>query len=316
MKRTPWLLIFLVLAAVTSAVLFFAATPPRVVLHDEVERSPAAEVAAGEYLVRLAGCAACHTDNKTGGQPFAGGSAFPTAYGTFYAPNITPDPATGIGRWSEEDLGRALRYGIAPGGHAYYPVFPYTAYTDLSDDDLGAIYAYLMTVTPVSRVSKAHVLPWYLTRATARAWQMAFFRPGRGQFTHSTDTLLGRGEYLAKSVAHCGECHTPRNTFGALKRSYHLAGVTASPVLDGKAVPNITRAFKGGIGKWGAADLKQFFQTGQRPEGKDVGGAMAEVIDGRLKYLSPEDSKALVTYIRSVPEAETLPWWSSLPSLR
>ena len=304
MKRTPWLLIFVLLAVVTFGVLYLAATPPRIALEYTSDRPAAARVENGLYLVRLAGCMTCHTDEEGGGKAFAGGRAFTSNFGTFYAPNITPDVDTGLGRWSEEDFVRAMRYGISRDGHAYFPVFPYTSYANLTDGDLLAMYAYLKTVKPVKRANTPHALPWYLARASARLWQITFFRPGGSSFMHSMDTPLGRGEYLANAVAHCGECHTPRNVFGATRPSRHFAGVIKAQALDGKAVPNITRSFKSGIGKWGATDLRHYFQTGQLPDGDYVGGSMAEVIDNGLKYLSADDSKALATYLRSVPERE------------
>lgn len=258
----------------------------------------------GEYLFRAAGCAGCHTDKENNGAPLAGGLALHTPFGTFYTPNITPDPDTGIGRWSEADLMRALREGISPQGQHYYPAFPYTSYTQLTDADARAIWTYLRSLKPVRQVNKPHELPWYLhSRATLRIWKMMFFRPGAYQPQSDKSLAWNRGAYLVNAVTHCGECHTPRNLLGGFKQSQYLAG-NPDGADDAKA-PNITPDRKTGIGKWTENDLVYYLETGATPAGDYAGDAMAEVIDNSTSLLIQEDRRAIATYLKSLPAVET-----------
>ncbi len=303
MNRTPWLLIFAALCALTVLVLYFTTGAPPLRLEPIPEALRSDYIKRGEYLTRLAGCGNCHTDAPHGGRPFAGGREFKTQFGVFYAPNITPDAETGIGRWTEGQFAQALHFGLGPGRKPYFPAFPYTAYARMTTDDVRAIYAYLQTVQPVRQESRPHDLPFYLPQIAAKAWQVLFFAPPREEATRDREavTPLDRGEYLANAVAHCGECHTPRNRLGALDNRRFYAGVPKGEGPDGKASPNITSSRKSGIGKWSAGDLRQFLRTGQLPDGDYVGGAMVDVIDNGLKYLTDDDLKALVLYLRSVP---------------
>jgi mono/diheme cytochrome c family protein len=257
----------------------------------------------GEYVYRLAGCENCHTDRDNKGARLAGGRALVTPLGTFYAPNITPDPTHGIGRWSDADFVRALRAGVSPGGAHYYPAFPYTAYTLLSDDDLRALKSYLFAQPPVAQPNKTHALPWYLRfRPVLIGWKWLFFREGPYRPDARQNADWNRGAYLARAAAHCSECHTPRNVLGALRGGLYLAGTTDGPE-DG-VVPNITPDKKTGIGRWRRPDLVQYLDTGMTPDGDFAGGLMAELIDHGLKYLTAADREALVTYVQSVPAVE------------
>lgn len=265
----------------------------------------AADVATqqGEYLFRAAGCANCHTDDKNKGTPLAGGRALQTPFGTFYIPNITPDPDTGIGRWSESDFMRALREGISPQGEHYYPAFPYTSYTQLTDADQRAIWTYLRSLKPVRQANKPHELPWYLrSRATLRIWKLMFFQPGPFQPQPDQSPIWNRGAYLVNAVTHCGECHTSRNLLGGFKKSLHLAG-NPHGVDDAKA-PNITPDRKTGIGKWTENDLVYYLETGATPDGDYAGDAMAEIIDNSSSHLTKDDRHAIATYIKSLPALE------------
>lgn len=257
----------------------------------------------GEYLFRVAGCAHCHTDTENKGAPLAGGRALHTPFGTFYTSNITPDPDTGIGRWSEADFMRALREGVDDEGISLYPAFPYTSYTRLSDSDLRALWKYLSSRPPVRQANKPHELPWYLrSRATLRIWKMMFFEPGSFQPQSDKPPVWNRGAYLVKAVAHCGECHTPRNLLGGFKKSQYLAG-NEHGVDDAKA-PNITPDRKTGIGKWTENDLVYYLETGATPDGDYAGDTMAEVIDNSTSRLTPEDRRAIAVYIKSLPAVE------------
>ncbi|MHB8741717.1 MAG: c-type cytochrome [Sulfuricaulis sp.] len=253
----------------------------------------------GEYLFRVAGCAVCHTDEKHHGAPLAGGRALKTSFGTFYTPNITPDRETGIGSWSEAEFVRALREGVDNEGNALYPAFPYTSYTQLTDADLHAIKIYLFSQKPVRQKNKAHDLSWYLRlRPLIKIWQMLYFTPGPFKPQSNESPTWNRGAYLATAVAHCGECHTPRNALGALRRSLPYAGTPDA--VNGTIVPNITPDKPTGIGTWSQSDLAEYLDTGATPDGDYAGNIMATVIDDSLHYLTPGDRQAIAEYVMSL----------------
>jgi len=253
----------------------------------------------GEYVFRLAGCMGCHTDTKNKGALLAGGLSFDTPFGKFYSPNITPDPVHGIGKWTEADFIKALREGVSPDGKQYYPVFPYTAYSQMQLGDMKALWAYLRTIPAVAQPTKEHQLSWYVFRFSNRGWKMLYFTSKEWENVAGKSAAWNRGAYIANALAHCGECHTPRNMFGALKKSQHYAGNLAGP--EGAKVPNITRDVETGIGGWKKDELLAFFSEGATPDGDYTGGLMAEVVDNSLKYLSKEDAEALVSYLAEVP---------------
>jgi len=251
-------------------------------------------VQQGEYIFKLAGCQGCHTDTEHKGARLAGGRALATPFGTFYPPNLTPDSDTGLGKWTEEDFVRALSRGVGPSGQAYFPVFPYTSYTHMSREDMHALWTYLRTVPAVAQPNRSHDLAWYLNRMASWGWQLVFFSPDSGQ-----SPIKNRGEYIATAMAHCQECHTPRNIFGVLKHQMAYAGTLEGP--EGATVPNITTDPKTGISGWSRTDLVDFFKEGALPDGDFAGGLMVEVIDNGLKYLNKEDVEALAGYIGTLP---------------
>jgi mono/diheme cytochrome c family protein len=252
----------------------------------------------GEYLVRAGGCISCHT--AAGGQPFAGGRALATPFGTFYSPNITPDPETGIGRWTDAQFLRALREGVRPDGANYFPVFPYPSFTGISDSDALAIKAYLFSRPPVHQENKPHDVGWpFSWRPLQTGWKLLFFTPGPFQPSSEHSASYNRGAYLATALAHCGECHTPRNVFGAVRSGMRLAGTPDGP--DGQLVPNITPDPGTGIGKWERDDVVELLRTGNTPEQNKVKGAMREAIEDGLKYLSEADRAAIAEYLFAQP---------------
>lgn len=259
-------------------------------------------LARGKYLLHVAGCVACHTDSEHRGQPLAGGRAFVTPQGVFHSPNITPDAEHGIGGWSVDDLARALTEGVSPEGHHYYPVFPYTSYTRMRRDDIVALKVYLDSVPPVARTNRPHELPWYLPRAAVWFWKALYFEPGTFTPEPGRSEAWNRGAYLVEALAHCTECHSPRNRLGAIVEDMRLAGTPDGP--DGEAVPNITPHGTTGIGRWSAADLAYYLRTGADPDGDYAGGLMGEVIDEGLGHLTREDARAIVTYLQSLPPVE------------
>jgi mono/diheme cytochrome c family protein len=253
-------------------------------------------VAKGEYLAKAADCAACHT--APGGQPFAGGRAFKLPFGTIYSTNITPDRETGIGQWSDAEFVRALHRGIGRNGEDLYPAFPYTAYALLSTDDVLAIRAYLSTLRPVSLRNTDNTLVFpFNQRYTLRAWKLLFVPTRPWQPSAAHDAVWNRGSYLAEALAHCGECHTPRNLMFATKSSRKYAGA----VVDGWKAYNITSDSETGIGGWSDAEIEQYLSSGHAPAHGSAGGGMAEAIDLSLRHLSSEDITALTRYLRTVP---------------
>jgi len=259
----------------------------------------AAQIERGRYLVHAGGCLTCHTANRPDAIPLAGGRALPTPFGTFYAPNITPDPITGIGGWTDADLGRALREGVAPDGSNYYPVFPYPAYTGIKDADVAALGAYLRSLKPVRQQVTAHDLPWYLSsRLVMMGWNLFNFSPGRFTPDHSRDEAWNRGAYLVRHLGHCGECHTPRNPLGGLDRSRELAGNPAGP--DGEKIPDITQDRTTGIGQWSTDDIAFLLETGLLPDGDFAGSSMSPVIEDNTARLTPEDRQAIATYLKAL----------------
>ncbi|HEY7239092.1 MAG TPA: cytochrome c [Burkholderiales bacterium] len=250
----------------------------------------------GQYLSKAAGCVGCHTEDRDNAQPYAGGRALKTPFGTFYGPNITPHPQAGIGRWSEQDFVRALREGRRPDGAHYFPAFPYPSFTRINDQDLRDLWAYLRTLPPSSRVSEPHDLKFpFGWRWLVWVWKLLFFSPGPFTPDPQASAVVNRGSYLVNALGHCGECHTPRNFLGGMKRSRHLAGAKLG---EGTSAPNLTPAR---LKKKSDAEVKDFLQTGMTPDGDVAAESMAEVVRNTTSQLTPADLDAVVAYLRSVP---------------
>jgi mono/diheme cytochrome c family protein len=255
-------------------------------------------VARGEYLVRAGGCFSCHT--APGGEPLAGGRALATPFGTFYSPNITPDPETGIGRWTDTQFLRALREGVRPDGANYFPVFPYPSFTGITDNDALAIKEYLFSRPPVRQGNRPHDVAFpFSWRFLQSGWKLLFFTPGPFQPAPERSAAYNRGAYLVTALAHCGECHTSRSFLGAVRTGQRLSGTADGP--DGQLVPNITPDPGTGIGKWEKADVVELLKTGTTSEQSKVKGAMREVIQDGLKYLSDADAEAIADYLFAQP---------------
>jgi mono/diheme cytochrome c family protein len=257
-------------------------------------------LARGEYLTKAADCTACHTvpgSNK----PFAGGFAFKLPFGTIYSSNITADEATGIGNWSDDDFVRAVRDGVRKDGQHLYPAFPYTSYTQLSRSDVLAIKAYLFSLPKISQPARPNELAFpYNQRWLMGFWNAAFFKSQRFQPDPSQSPEWNSGKYLAVALEHCGECHTPRNFGFGMEHGNELAG----EALQGWRAYNITSDPVHGIGAWSASDIGTYLNTGHADGRGSASGPMAEAVENSLRYLTPSDTAALVTYLRSVPARE------------
>jgi mono/diheme cytochrome c family protein len=250
----------------------------------------------GAYLAKAGGCVGCHTEKRKGAVPFAGGRALKTPFGTFYGPNITPHRDAGIGRWSEEDFQRALRLGVGPDGRHFFPAFPFPSFTRITDDDARDLWAYLTSLAPSARPNRPHEL-WFPSgwRLLAKVWQELFFDAGAFVPRPALTAQQNRGAYLVDALGHCGECHTPRNLFGARDRDRYLAG---AKLAEGGGAPNLTPTR---LKKWDDAELKDFLSSGLTPDGDVVGETMGEVIRNTTGQLTPQDLAAVVAYLRTVP---------------
>lgn len=255
-------------------------------------------VERGRYLVHAGGCLTCHTADRPDAIPLAGGRSLETPFGVFHAPNLTPDPETGLANWTDADLGRALRKGVAPDGSYYYPAFPYPSYTGITDEDVAAIGAYLRSLAPVRLETPGHELRWYLSsRLVMFGWNLLNFRAGRFEPDPGQSAEWNRGAYLARHLGHCGECHTPRNALGAPDRSRELAGARAP---GGERIPDITQHRDNGIGRWSADEIELFLEYGVLPDGDFTGSSMSAVITDNTSQLTAADRQAIATYLKSV----------------
>jgi mono/diheme cytochrome c family protein len=246
----------------------------------------------GEYLAKAGGCLGCHTEEKEGAVPFAGARALKTPFGTFHGPNITPHPEAGIGKWSEADFVRAMREGRRPDGAHYFPAFPYTSFTKIVDADLRDLWAYLRSLKPAAQANKEHELGFfYRWRFMVGIWKWLFFTPGPFAPDPAKSAVLNRGAYLTEALGHCGECHTPRNFLGAMKKDQYLAGAK-------DIAPNLTPTR---LKKKGDGEIKDFLKTAMTPDGDVAAESMAEVVKNTTGQLTTQDLDALVAYLRSIP---------------
>lgn len=263
----------------------------------EAEEQPLADL--GEYLIHAGGCVTCHTEDREDAVPFAGGRAIESPFGTFYSPNITPDEEHGIGSWSDDQFVQAFWEGVDPEGEHYFPAFPFTSYTGATRDDLLAMKAYLFTLEPVDQPNREHDLPFMMSSRTAAGiWKSRYFEPGRFEPDPDKSDEWNRGAYLVRHLGHCGECHSPRTRFGAVRDSHELRGNPDGP--DGERIPNITDDPEEGIGEWSLSDIEYFLEIGMLPDGDFVGGSMVAVIEDNTSQLTREDRMAIATYLKSL----------------
>jgi mono/diheme cytochrome c family protein len=271
----------------------------------EVATSPGSAQRGRVVFAATGGCT-CHTNypgEGDGAPALAGGRALETPFGVFYSTNITPDRETGIGAWSQADFARAMREGRSPSGQHYFPVFPYTSSTGLSDADVADLWAYLVSLPAIHRENRAPGAPFpFSWRAAVGIWKAVNFTPGRVEPDPARDADWNRGRYLVHAAAHCGECHTPRTLSGGLDRAMWLAGSRDGP--EGELAPNVTPDERTGIGEWSIEDLVWYLEMGFKPDGDDTQGLMAEVIRHGYSHLAPEDRTAIARYLQTVPAIE------------
>jgi mono/diheme cytochrome c family protein len=265
-------------------------------------------LANGKTMFNAGGCASCHAvpnsdADKVDPTRLGGGLALPCPFGTFYVPNISPDPKDGIGSWSEADFVSAMWEGTAPGGRHLYPAFPYASFRHMELADVRDLFAYLKTLPAVPGTVRPPDLAFpFNIRRTLGIWKLLFLRGGPFVPNPSQSTQWNRGAYLVNGPAHCAECHSPRNLLGGIIESERFAG---GPTPDGKDwVPNITPAGlrQGDNAKspWSESDIASFLSDGMTPDGDFVGGDMAEVIRN-TSQLGKDDRAAIAAYIAALP---------------
>jgi mono/diheme cytochrome c family protein len=265
------------------------------------ENLPAHEpdLANGERIFNIGGCASCHgeeIDGERSRDRLAGGLALDTSFGIFRVPNISPDPEHGIGGWSRIEFVNAMQRGLAPDGQHYYPSFPYTSYTRMAVTDVLDLKAYLDDLPPISTPSGAHDLGFpFGIRRFLGFWKRLYLDDSPVSPADSGDATLDRGRYLVEGPGHCGECHTPRNRLGGLRLEAWMSG---APSLEGEGrVPDIT-AGENGLADWSEADVVFFLESGIDPDFDVVGGNMVAVQEN-LARLPEADREAIAAYLKS-----------------
>lgn len=296
MRRVALVLVVLILAGFSG---FLIITHPRPLPADAMA-GLTGTAARGKLVFWAGGCSSCHAATSAEGDgklSLGGGRPFPSPFGTFIAPNISPDPDYGIGTWSVLDLANAMTRGVSPQGQHYFPVFPYASFTHLRLQDVADLYAYLMTLPKVAAPSQPHQVsfPFNIRRGLG-GWKFLYFKTDwvvSGDLTPAQD----RGRYLVEGLSHCGECHTPRTAFGGMDRSRWLAG---GPIPASKGhFPNITP----GKLHWSEKDIVEYLASGFTPDFDSAGGHMALVVENMAK-LPASDREAIAAYLKLVPAVQ------------
>lgn len=303
MRVLRWgVLMLVVLTAGVAAWLFWPPAPPAPTpdgLAASVQGGASGKlVARGRYLARIGNCAGCHT--APGGEAFAGGLALNSDFGTFYTPNITPDPETGIGDWSEPQFWRALHRGVRADGSPLYPACPYPSFTQVRRRDVAAIYAYLRTVDPVRHQTPAHDLDFpYGVRPLLAVWRALYFQPGTLQPDTGHDGAWNRGRYLVEGLGHCNECHRQRNALGAKRGSRSAPG----SIVHHWYAPSLHSPAEAGLQGLGVSQAATLLRSGRSGDTVMM-GPMADVVFQSLQHLSGKDSRAMAVYLTSIPRVD------------
>ena len=251
-------------------------------------------------LAAVGSCGACHT--APDGAPYAGGYAIDTPQGTWIGPNLTPDPTHGIGGWTYADFERAMTRGRSPEGRAYWPAFPYPAYTKLRAQELADLWAYLQTLQPDPRPDEPHRIGRLKRFPALSFWRLLYFDRGAYQDDPSESAVWNRGAYLGEGIGHCGECHSPRNRHGAVRHDQALSGQSDPP----EPAPNLTRSSQR-LARWTLGDAETFFSLGMTAEGDFVGGEMLRIVEEGTARLSPAERAALATWLLSLDPPDGVP---------
>ena len=263
------------------------------------QASPVDQASRGAYLARAGNCAACHT--AQGGRPYAGGRAIETPFGRVYSSNLTSDPTTGLGRWTEEDFWKALHHGRSRDGRLLNPAFPYVEYSRVTPEDARALWAFLRTVPPVARENTAHELPWpYRTQWALAFWRGLYFRPMVWQEVPGQSPSWNRGAYLVQGLGHCAACHTPRDALGGYRSGAELEGYHLP--AQGWYAPSLKDPGQAGVEASGRDEWVRVLKSGAGAAAVAT-GPMAEVVSQSTQYLSLEDLRAMASYLASPADA-------------
>jgi mono/diheme cytochrome c family protein len=268
----------------------------------DAEAQTREQIARGKYVFGAAAGCGCHTVPKQALN--AGGRKYDGPFGTVYSSNITPDPATGIGKWTDEQIITATRAGRRPNGERLIPVHPYTVFNGMAEQDLKDVVVYLRSVPPVNRATPAKKISVPLFESVFLPAWLATFAAVETPPKSAATSGVARGEYLTRAVSHCGECHTPRTMTMAVDNTRFLAGNAKGKGPEGSAVPNITPDRETGLGSWTEEQITDYLETGNKPDGDVSGGLMMEVIQGSsagYKDLTKADRQAIAKYLKSIP---------------
>jgi len=297
------LALIVALAAVVGGLAFYVLTIPQTLPADVLAEMPEGDAERGELVFWAGGCASCHAADDAEGDDklkLGGGHVLASDFGDFVVPNISTDPATGIGSWSREDFANAMLRGVSPDGGHYYPSFPWTSYSRMKSGDVTDLWAFMQTLPAVENDPGPHRMgfPFNIRRGVGM-WKLLYAGNAPIVPLDESDEKLVRGQYLVEALGHCGECHTPRDFAGGLNKSAWLGG---APNPDGEGrIPNITPG--GTIGDWSEADIAYYLESGFTPEFDSVGGSMVDVQENMAK-LPAEDRDAIAAYLKAIPAVE------------
>ncbi len=267
-----------------------------------VAADPAA-IDRGAYLAIAGNCTSCHTTR--GGAAYAGGLGIDTPFGTVYSTNITPDEATGIGRWKAAEFYRAMHNGRSRDGHLLYPAFPYPNFTQVTREDSDALFAYLKGVPAVKQPNRANTLRFpYSTQASLAVWRAMFFEPGNFKPEAGKSAEWNRGSYLVRGLGHCNACHGSRNIFGATSENLELSGGLI-PMQKWYA-PALNSPSEAGVAQWDTPHIVALLRDGVSPRAS-VMGPMAEVVFKSTQHLRADDLQAMAVFLKALPQSEDEP---------
>jgi mono/diheme cytochrome c family protein len=308
MNRTLQILLGAAALAVVAAGVVLWTLPGELPINPNAPAAPNATtqvINRGEYLARAGDCVACHTTPT--GKAFAGGRAMATPFGALYVPNITPDDETGIGKWTADEFYRMMHTGVSRDGTLLYPAMPFASYTKVTRADSDAIYAYLMSVTPVKQPNRPHELRFpFNNRELLVGWRTLYFKEGEYVPDPKQSAEWNRGAYLVQGLGHCAMCHTAINVLGGSRESQAFEGGMI-PNQNWYA-PSLTSNREAGLGNWDNKEIADLLQAGVSHRGTTY-GPMAEVVYNSLQYLTDEDVKAMAVYLKALPQrdSEALP---------
>jgi mono/diheme cytochrome c family protein len=299
----PVLLVLIGLACIGAVAAWLISAPKPLYAAQSTEFESGGNAERGQTIFYAGGCASCHaTPKQDDPLKLGGGLELKSPFGSFFVPNISPDPTDGIGRWKVADLVNAMQAGVSPSGEHYFPAFPYTTYTHARVEDIRDLMAFLRTLPPVPGKAPPHTVSFpFNQRRALGLWKLLYLDHTPVTEDMSKSAEWNRGHYLVEALGHCAECHSGRNVIGGIEEKYRFAG---GPDLEGRGwVPNITPE---GLKDYSKTDLSYLLKTGDMPDGDSVGGSMTAVVRN-LAMLSDADRNAISEFIKSLPPRASPP---------